>query len=134
MQDTATNELTGKQSKVLCALVSGANIESAAESAGINPVTIHRWMKESAFTQQYRAMRRDVVNQATATLQAACGDAVSTLRAIANDKDAPASSRVSAARAILDTSIKAIEIEDLAGRIEALENALESKQETPRRW
>ncbi len=133
MQDTSTNELTGKQSKVLCALVSGTSIESAAEGAGINPATIHRWMKDKPFSDQYRAMRRDVVSQATAALQAACNDAVSTLRTIANDSKAPASSRVSAARAILDTSIKAIEIEDLALRIEALEGALENKTEA-KRW
>jgi uncharacterized protein (UPF0147 family) len=132
MSTTAT-ELTAKQAKVLCALVNGQTIDNAAESAGLTAQTVYRWLRDKTFSDEYRTMRRDVVSQATASLQAACGDAVSTLRTIANDSKAPASSRVSAARAILDTSIKAIEIEDLALRIEALEGALENKTEA-KRW
>jgi hypothetical protein len=139
MQGAATkqsgDELSGKQSKVLALLVSGATIEAAAKAGAINPATIHQWLKRPQFVESYKAARRDVVTQATASLQAACGEAVSTLRAVASDIDAPASSRVSAARTILELAYRAVELDDLAGRIEALENAQESKQkESGQRW
>ena len=40
---------------------------------------------------------------------------------VMRDAEAPASARVSAARAILETAIKAVELEDLEARIIALE-------------
>jgi len=46
---------------------------------------------------------------------------VETLRSVMQDKDAPASAKVSAAKAILETAIKAVELEDLEARIAALE-------------
>jgi hypothetical protein len=132
MQDTAPkpsgDELTGKQSKVLALLVGGHTIEAAAKGGATNPATVHAWLKKPGFAQSYKDARRGVVNQATAQLQAACADAVSTLLTVAKDKYAPASSRVSAARAILEMSLKAVELEDLAERIEALESLQKSDQ------
>jgi hypothetical protein len=56
-----------------------------------------------------------------AHLQRVSGEAVDTLRTIMNDDQKPASARVTAARVILDMSIKAVELEDLEVRIAALE-------------
>jgi hypothetical protein len=42
-----------------------------------------------------------------------------------NSKETPPASRVTAAKAVLEMSIKAVEVEDLAVRIEALEKAAE---------
>ena len=122
-QADASN-LTGKQTKVLSLLLSGDTIDGAATSAGVAASTVHAWFKQDEFKATYRDARRDVVTQATAMLQGACGAAVGTLRGIAEDGDAPASSRVSAAKAILEMSIKSIELDDLAQRIEALESTL----------
>ena len=128
MQDTAANkqsengsELTGKQSKALCLLVAGHSIEKAAEGAGVNAATVHRWLKEPRFIEEYREARRIVVGQATATLQAATRGAVATLVSVAADKAAPPSSRIAAAKTILELSLKSVEIDDLAARIENLE-------------
>ena len=54
-------------------------------------------------------------------MQCATGEAVETLRSVMQDAEASASARVSAAKAILETAIKGIEIEDLEVRIAALE-------------
>jgi hypothetical protein len=55
-------------------------------------------------------------------LQRAVKDAVKTLLEICNDKKAPASSRVSAARVILKNTLKAIELEEIEDRLKVLEN------------
>ena len=44
-----------------------------------------------------------------------------TLRSVMQDAEAPASARVSAAKTVLETAIKAVELEDLEARIVALE-------------
>jgi len=68
--------------------------------------------------------RRESVKQGIARLQNATGEAVSVLQEVMNDKEAPRSVRVTAAKAIIEYSIKAVEIEDLAQRIEELESVM----------
>jgi hypothetical protein len=62
-----------------------------------------------------------VVQQAITQVQRATGEAVETLRSVMQDAEAPASARVSAAKAILETAIKAVEVEDIEARLTALE-------------
>jgi len=50
------------------------------------------------------------------------------VREVAEDKQAGASSRVAAAKAILDMSVNAIELMDLQERIEMLERSLPAAQ------
>ncbi|MFN0131451.1 MAG: hypothetical protein ACKVW3_02800, partial [Phycisphaerales bacterium] len=54
--------------------------------------------------------------------------AVQTLASVAADKSAPHSSRVSASTAILKFSRDSIEIDDLAARVETLEQAAKATQ------
>ncbi len=54
-------------------------------------------------------------------MQQATGEAVETLRQVMQDPEAPARAKVSAARTILETAVKAVELEDLEERIAYLE-------------
>ena len=71
------------------------------------------------------------MSQAMAHLQHVSGEAVETLRTIMQDNQTPSSARVTAARVILDMSIKAMEMEDLEVRIAALEALLAGQGRTP---
>lgn len=115
------NELTPKQNKALAALIEAPTLEAAASSLGISTVTLWRHLNDETFKDAYRNARREVVSHAVAQIQGACGEAVQTLRAVATDGSAQPGARVSAAKAILDTAIKAVELDDLAARIDALE-------------
>ncbi len=120
-QDTPEKVLTGQQSKVLGLLAGGSTIEAAALETKINPSTIHAWLRKEPFVGEYKAATSLVIEFATNQLKSACGEAVSTLRAVCGDSEAPASSRVSAARTILDLAYRAVEISDIAARLDALE-------------
>jgi len=54
--------------------------------------------------------------------------ALGTLDSIMSDDSAPAPARVTAARAVIEFAVKAIEIEDVLARIEALESATNEKE------
>ncbi len=111
----------------LSGLLCSSTIAKAAESARISEATLLRWLKtDETFKADYQAARREVVSHAVAQLQRSCGGAVSVLCAVASDKEAPASSRVGAARAILDFSFRSCELEDLQQRLEALETRLQA--------
>lgn len=115
-------KMTRKRDLAIAALLQMPTIAAAAGRAGIAESTLLRWLRLPAFQESYKAARREAVGAAIATLQRAAGDAVLALQIIIRDKEAPASSRVSAARAIIDFAIRGVEIEDILARLEALEN------------
>lgn len=114
-------KLRHKQEQAIAALVTASSLADAALQAGIGERTLLRWLKEAVFQTAYREARRQIVHQAIAQVQQATGTAVATLVTIMQTADAPASAKVSAAKAVLETAIKAVELEDLEGRIAALE-------------
>jgi len=117
----SAGKLTRKQEALISALLTAPSLATAAQHAGLSEVTAWRWLKDATFQAAYREARRAVVQHAIAQVQQATGEAVETLRNVMQDSESPASARVSAAKAILETAVKGIDIDDLEVRIAALE-------------
>ena len=115
--------LTGKQDGAILALLTASSMEEGAKTAGIGVRTLFRWLSDPFFSSAYREARRQAVQRATGRLQQAASDAVTTLRDVMKDPEAPAPARVNAAKSVLELAVKAVEVEDLAQRIEKLEAA-----------
>ena len=115
-----------KKEEAIVALLSQPTVDQAARVVGIAPKTLMRWLQVPEFQAAYRKARREAFGQATARLQQGSGAAASTLLRIMFDKDAPTSSRLRAAESILNHGAKAIEIEDIAARVAALEEATQT--------
>jgi hypothetical protein len=130
MQDNATlsadfdGKLTPIQERAIVALLSHANTRTAAKAVGVDETTLWRWLQDKVFHAAYMTARRETVQHALARLQQVSTEAVNTLREVMRDKTAKGSERVSAAKAIIEYSIKAVEIEDLAQRVEELESVM----------
>lgn len=118
------SKLPLKQEETIVALLASPTIEQAAKKVGVAPSTLFRWMQDEEFKANYRVAKTACVFQAIAHLQNATLGAVDTLRDIMLDEGKPPATRVVAAKIVLETSIKAVEIEDLAARVEQLEKAL----------
>jgi len=121
-------KLTPKQEHALVALLDCGEIQAASVHAGISDVTLWRWLQQPAFQTRYRAARRQLVETAIAQLQSDCTIASRVLREVAEDKEAPASSRVAAARAILEQSISAIQLTDLQAEVEEIKRLLAERE------
>jgi hypothetical protein len=121
-------DLTPKQTRAVLALLEQPTLKDAAKAAGVGEATLHRWLKDEAFKAEYMQARREAVRQSIAHLQSATGEAVTCLRAVMNSNSASDAAKVSAARAVLELSIKSVEIEDLAERVKQLESLLEPKK------
>lgn len=127
-------KLSRKEELAIAALLSAPTLAEAAHTAGISEPTLWRWLQREEFQTAYRAARREAVSQAVAHLQHVCGEAVETLRGVMTNDEAPASARVSAAKTVLELSLKATELEDLAARVAALEAMLKqggARHESP---
>lgn len=120
-------KLTPKQEKALVALLRAGEVREAAKQAGVTEVTLHRWLKLDVFKAAYRAGRRELVEVAVSGLQADAQAARRVLREIAEDAGAPATARVTAAKAIIDVSVQGVTMTDLMSRLENIEAALEGK-------
>ena len=114
--------LQPKQLKAITSLLSHPTIRDAAQDCGISETTLWRWLNDAAFQSAYRQARRSVVERAMGELQAACSEAVTTLRR--NLTCGLASTEVTAAKIILEQAAKGIEMMDLQERLEWLEQLL----------
>ena len=113
-----------KQEQAIAALLTFPTVGEAATSCGINEATLRRWMLDTAFSAAYADARRACMQNAVGALQQSTSAAVSALTAICGDTTAPASSRVSAARSILEFGFRGVEMLDIEARLSALEATL----------
>jgi len=117
--------LSAKQTRTLAALLSCRSVEEAAQKAGISSTTIFRWLrKDDAFRLEYRKGRSQLMEETLRQLQAGCNLAIETLSQVMGDCEATAASRVTAARTTLELSLRIQEHQDLAERIERLEEII----------
>jgi len=122
-------KLSRTQDKAISALLTCDSLTHAAVQCGVNETTLQRWLAVPAFKTAYLAARREVVQHAITQMQSGCHRAVSTLLSIMENADVSASARVSAAKIILETALRAVELEQLETRIAALETAHISQED-----
>ncbi|MBP2639693.1 MAG: phage protein [Firmicutes bacterium] len=118
-------KFTRKQEVAIVALLMAPNIAEAAKQTGISESTLWRWLQNESFQQRYRKVKSAALGQAVAQIHAAASSAALTLKDIACSEENPASSRVSAAKSILELAFKSHETEDLEYRMAELEKIME---------
>lgn len=115
------------QRRAIAALLSKPSIEAAAEVSGVGRRTLHRWLAEDAtFTATLRTAQDRAIDAAVSRLAGGAGNAANVLVSIANDGAERGATRVSAARALLDSVLRMVELRDLATRVSSLESRLKS--------
>ena len=114
---------TRLREQAIAALLETTTITAAAQRTGVAEKSLRNWLKDPDFAAAYRDARRAMVTHASDRLAKSCQEAVNALSDIMqhSENDAP---RVTAARAILDYAYRAVEIDDLAARVERLEALL----------
>jgi len=121
-EEEEDNGLTAQQEEVIIALLRETTVPNASTATGVSERSIYRWLKQLEFSKEYRARRREAYGQAVALTQRYAPLAVTVLAKIMSDERAPMAVRVNAASSMLKFAREGIEIDDLAARIEVLEN------------
>jgi len=114
--------LSAQQEEVIVALLNEVTVQRASAATGVPQRSIYNWLHEPKFKAVYLERRREAFSQATSLSQRYAPLAINVLAKIMNDERAAHSARVSAARTLLEFGRTGIEIDDLAARVEALEN------------
>ena len=134
MQPDAT-KLSPKQQRAIEALLTNPGVDAAARTAGINSSTLWRWLQQPAFDQAYRDARSRLLEEAITALRSASLRAVRVLVEVMDNSNAADQTRVSAAKGILELTMRSREFE-LEERIRTLELAMGVRHEfrPPGKW
>jgi hypothetical protein len=97
-------ELNAKQLQAAVLLSGGTTITLAAEQTGITRVTLHEWLKnDDNFIAHLNSLKHDLMDSASAGLQASVSLAIETINSIMIDSDNDIV-RLNAAKEVLNRS------------------------------
>ena len=108
--------------RYLQALLTQPTKAAAAKAAGVSDRAGRRYLANEEFQMEYKRAFSELVHDATRQAQQTLSPALSALRSIVEDAEETASSRIAAARSLLEFGLKLTEINDILLRLEALEN------------
>jgi AcrR family transcriptional regulator len=111
------------------ALACGATIETAAHKAGVSPATVYRRLQDQTFQRLLQQSLSDMVKRTAGSLTALGQEAVRALAELLKPPT-PATVRLGAARAVLESGLKVREVADFEPRLAALEQHMLDQQET----
>ncbi len=113
--------MTPNKEKLLAALLTSRSKKEAAAAAGIAERTMRTYFEDPEFCQRYREAFAGVIEDATRQAQALLMPALSTLQTVMEDEEIPAQARITAARSIIDYSLKLTEQADILEQLRELE-------------
>lgn len=113
--------MTPRKEKALQALLVSRTRAEAAAAAGIGVSSLREYMRDPEFMDRYKQAFGDMVRDATRQAQQTLSPALSTLREIMEDRDEQASARITAARSVLEYSLKLCEQTDILEQLRELE-------------
>ena len=109
--------------KIIAALLTAPTTREAADIAGVTPQTIYNKMQDDNFLTKFRNEKKELLSQTTTFLQANTAEAIKIMRDIAKDSETNAQTRLLAARALCDYSLKFTTQTDILDRLDKLEEA-----------
>ena len=113
--------MTPNKDKLLAALLTSRSKKEAAAAAGIAERTMRTYFEDPEFCQRYRVAFAGVIEDATRQAQALLMPALSTLQTVMEDEEIPAQARITAAKSIIDYSLKLTEQADILEQLRELE-------------
>jgi hypothetical protein len=122
MQQNATRSaLSPKQRKAVEALLTTGEVTAAAQAAGVNRATLHRWLAEPAFQATVRDAEARALDDLSRLLVRLGRTAAATLAKAMSDPTTPWATRVRAADASLGRLLQLRELATLEARVVELE-------------
>lgn len=103
MAQSAAEELSGHQRRVMSLLAAGNSVAKSAQLAQVGRRTVYRWLKEDAtFRAVYNAWRRELVQSARTRMLTLADDAIDTIQEAIIGGNVNASLAVARSMGLLD--------------------------------
>jgi hypothetical protein len=123
----APSDRRNSDSILLAALAGGSTVVEAAQQAGVSERTAWRRLQDDDFRQRLDAARQRTVQRAVDVLSRGSTRAARTLVALLSSRQR-ATTRLAAARAILELGARMRDAEEVEARLTALEEALADRE------
>lgn len=105
-------------------LLTSPTLEEAAKKAKVSTSTLYRLRKKPEFQEVMNQVKKEIFQDTLQKAQGYCMESLEVLRVIMNDPAATDSSRVSAARTVLELGLNSAEQEIIIDKIEQLERRM----------
>ena len=117
-----------KMNKELIAinLLTTGSLQECAEKSNIGIATLHRLRKKPEFQELVKQTKKEMFGECMSKAQAGSIKALNVLNDIMEDTEATDSSRVSAARTVLELGLNSSEQEEILTKLSELERRLKS--------
>lgn len=102
-------------------MLSCLTIREASKTCGVSETQIYSRLREPEFKARYDEARRELLENATKSLQARTGGAVDTMWKVCQNEENPPQVRLNAAEAILRNSLRFTETTDILEKLQKLE-------------
>lgn len=110
---------------IIASLISHSTVRAAAAAAGLGETAVYNRLRNSAFRERYAKARRGLLEQATSYLAGEISASIDVLKAVRDDPQTPAQTRINASEYILRYSLKLVEQTDVLAQLADLEAQLE---------
>ncbi|NUQ86493.1 MAG: hypothetical protein HUU11_17455 [Anaerolineales bacterium] len=120
-----TDNVTPRQQIAITALLTGSNLEQAAQAANVSPRTLYRWMRDDAFAKALDQAQADITHQAARKLANLLNEGVDGLGTLLKTANLPPMERLRIIQTILQAFPKLHETITLEDRLDRLEKELE---------
>lgn len=113
-----------KEAQALAALVSNGTVRQAAAASEIPERTLWRLLEKPDFSARLEQEKMKLIATASDSLKSKLTAATTTLANVMEDVDTPPQVRVTAARTILEFSLRYSEMADVLHRLDELERLI----------
>ena len=113
-----------KEAQALAALVSHSTVRQSAAASGIPERTLWRFLERPDFSERLEAEKGKLIATASDSLKSKLTAATTTLANVMEDVDTPPQVKVTAARTILEFSLRYSEMADVLHRLDELERQI----------
>lgn len=111
-------KLSDNQNRALIGLLTTRTHKEAAAKAGISVRMLNNYLNDDKFNKAYSKATRRLVDDATRNMHKALDPSLNALIDMVGDKNEPGSTRVAAARTILEYTLKYTEFNDILKAID----------------
>lgn len=113
--------ITGKQQKAIAALLQTSTNKEAARAAGVSDSTLQRYLTDPEFKREYIRQSNKLIDEALIKANKSLSLAFGTLADICEDITENGQTRVSAARSIIEYTLRVHDLADIDIRLQRLE-------------
>jgi len=110
-------------------LLTCPTLKDAADKAGVSDKTLYRMRQDAEFKTVMQTVKNSIFQEAMGKAQAYSLEALEVLKTIMQDIHATDSSRVSAAKTLLELGMAVYESEEILARLDTLERRLNKDDE-----